>query len=48
MTKRSKAYQAAAKLVEPDKIYSPLEAAKIVREETRGAPVMTPKEMRRE
>src|SRR5436309_6024060 len=32
MTKRSKAYQAAAKLVEPDKIYSPLEAAKIVRE----------------
>jgi large subunit ribosomal protein L1 len=32
MTKRSKAYQAAAKLIEPDKIYSPLAAAKIVRE----------------
>jgi large subunit ribosomal protein L1 len=29
MTKRSKAYEAAAKLIEPDKIYSPLEAAKI-------------------
>ncbi|HEY2043755.1 MAG TPA: 50S ribosomal protein L1 [Jatrophihabitans sp.] len=29
MTKRSKAYQAAAALIEDDKIYSPLEAAKI-------------------
>jgi large subunit ribosomal protein L1 len=29
MTKRSKAYQAAAELIEADKIYSPLEAAKI-------------------
>ena len=29
MAKRSKAYEAAAKLIEPDKIYSPLEAAKI-------------------
>src|SRR5689334_24853804 len=29
MTKRSKAYEAAAKLIEADKIYSPLEAAKI-------------------
>jgi large subunit ribosomal protein L1 len=27
MTKRSKAYEAAAKLIEPDRIYSPLEAA---------------------
>jgi large subunit ribosomal protein L1 len=32
MAKRSKAYQAAAKLIEADKIYSPLEAAKIARE----------------
>src|SRR5947208_5940675 len=30
--KRSKAYRKAAELVEPDKIYSPLEAAKLVRE----------------
>jgi large subunit ribosomal protein L1 len=30
MAKRSKAYQAAASLIEPDKIYSPLEAAKVV------------------
>jgi large subunit ribosomal protein L1 len=30
MAKRSKAYEAAAKLIEPDKIYSPLEAAKVV------------------
>jgi len=29
MAKRSKAYEAAAKLIEADKIYSPLEAAKI-------------------
>jgi large subunit ribosomal protein L1 len=29
MTKRSKAYEASAKLIEDDKIYSPLEAAKI-------------------
>jgi large subunit ribosomal protein L1 len=29
MTKRSKAYEAAAKLIEEDKVYSPLEAAKI-------------------
>jgi len=32
MTKRSKAYEAAAKLIEPDKIYSPLEAVKIARQ----------------
>ncbi|MDQ1732431.1 MAG: large subunit ribosomal protein, partial [Pseudonocardiales bacterium] len=29
MAKRSKAYEAAAKLVEEDKIYSPLEAAQL-------------------
>ena len=29
MTKRSKAYEAAAKLIEEDKVYSPLEAAKL-------------------
>src|SRR6195952_5543542 len=29
MTKRSKAYEAAAKLIDSDKIYSPLEAAKV-------------------
>jgi large subunit ribosomal protein L1 len=32
MAKRSKAYEAAAKLIEADKIYSPLEAAKIAKE----------------
>jgi large subunit ribosomal protein L1 len=32
MAQRSKAYQAAAKLIEEDKIYSPLEAAKIAKE----------------
>jgi len=32
MTKRSKAYEAAAKLIEPDKIYSPLEAANLAKE----------------
>ncbi|MDQ2838016.1 MAG: 50S ribosomal protein L1 [Actinomycetota bacterium] len=32
MTKRSKAYEEAAKLIEADKIYSPLEAAKIATE----------------
>jgi large subunit ribosomal protein L1 len=32
MTKRSKAYEAAAKLIEADKIYSPLEAAKIAKQ----------------
>jgi len=35
MSKRSKAYQEAAKLVEADKIYTPLEAAKIA---TQAAP----------
>ncbi|MEO6702256.1 MAG: 50S ribosomal protein L1 [Jatrophihabitantaceae bacterium] len=35
MSKRSKAYTEAAKLIEPDKIYSPLEAAKIA---TQAAP----------
>ncbi len=35
MTKRSKAYEAAAKLIEADKIYSPLEAATIA---TQAAP----------
>ena len=32
MAKRSKAYEAAAKLIEADKIYSPLEAVKIAKE----------------
>ena len=32
MAKRSKAYEAAAKLIEADKIYSPLEAAKVAKE----------------
>src|ERR1700753_4319536 len=32
MTKHSKGYRKAAELIEPDKIYSPLEAAKIARE----------------
>ena len=32
MTKHSKAYEAAAKLIEPDKIYSPLEAATIAKQ----------------
>jgi large subunit ribosomal protein L1 len=32
MAKHGKAYEAAAKLIEHDKVYSPLEAAKIVRE----------------
>jgi len=35
MSKRSKAYQNAARLVEPDKIYSPLEAARLA---TRTSP----------
>ncbi|MGI8667592.1 MAG: 50S ribosomal protein L1 [Jatrophihabitans sp.] len=35
MTKRSKAYEEAAKLIDADKIYSPLEAAKIA---TQAAP----------
>ncbi|MGX7681131.1 50S ribosomal protein L1 [Jatrophihabitans sp. DSM 45814] len=34
MTKRSKAYEAAAKLIEPDKIYTPLDAAKIATQAT--------------
>ncbi|HZZ97947.1 MAG TPA: 50S ribosomal protein L1 [Jatrophihabitantaceae bacterium] len=32
MTKRSKAYEAVAKLIEPDKMYSPLEAATIAKQ----------------
>ena len=31
MTQRSKAYRKAAELIEPDKIYSPLEAANIAK-----------------
>jgi large subunit ribosomal protein L1 len=36
MAQRSKAYRKAAELIEPDKIYSPLEAANLARQATAG------------